>query len=329
MYFAGIVRFYLIVMLLQASDVEENKGRVQRIVGGTDAYQGEFPYQGALFYFDSGIQCGCSLIHSQWAITAAHCTHYKTAADLEVYFGEIDRKKMKPTSSNFHEVLEIHEHQFYDNENECPANDISLLKLKKIEKSMLVSPIALPKFKETNNQEGKLCTITGWGITKQNRLKSPQILRKAEVPIVTNAQCQEMFRESTKKRKKILPGQVCAGFEKGGVDTCQGDSGGPLACLSSSGIPVLFGITSCGYGCAKPSKPGIYTRVSHYLKWIYNITGMVESDTKIKAVTKSKNDEFLFYTIPFLFVTIMLLYCVWTRKFLRKLRKMLHFVLLV
>ena len=322
MYFVRNVRFYLIVVLLQASDVEENNGRVQRIIGGIDAYQGEFPYQGALFYFDSGIQCGCSLIDSQWAITAAHCTHKKIAADLEVYFGEIDRKKMKPTSSNFHEVLEIHQHQFYENMNH--ANDISLLKLKKIEKSAFVSPIALPKFKETNNQEGKLCTITGWGKTKQNRLKLPRLLQKAEVPILINAQCQEMFRESTNKHIKILSGQVCAGFEDGGVDACQGDSGGPLACSSSSGIPVLFGITSFGYGCAKPSKPGIYTRVSHYLKWIYNITGMVESDTKIKAVTKLKNDEFLFYTIPFLLGTIMLLCCVWKRKHLLKLRKILR-----
>ena len=59
---------------------------------------------------------------------------------------------------------------------------------------------------------------------------------------------------------------------QGGIDSCQGDSGGPLACMSSSGTPVLHGITSFGCGCARPDYPGVYTRVASYLEWIYNIT---------------------------------------------------------
>jgi Trypsin len=36
-------------------------------------------------------------------------------------------------------------------------------------------------------------------------------------------------------------------------------------------IPFLVGITSFGAGCASGS-PGVYTRVSSYIKWIENIT---------------------------------------------------------
>ena len=46
------------------------------IVGGTDANLGEFPYQGLLQVEEEtgSFQCGCALINSNWAITAAHCT---------------------------------------------------------------------------------------------------------------------------------------------------------------------------------------------------------------------------------------------------------------
>lgn len=49
----------------------------------------------------------------------------------------------------------------------------------------------------------------------------------------------------------------------------QGDSGGPLQCRSKGGPWIQAGITSWGVGCAKPSYPGVYIRVSDYLDWIY------------------------------------------------------------
>lgn len=49
----------------------------------------------------------------------------------------------------------------------------------------------------------------------------------------------------------------------------QGDSGGPLVCQEGDRWYVV-GITSWGIGCGLKNKPGVYTRVSSVLSWIYS-----------------------------------------------------------
>ena len=67
-------------------------------------------------------------------------------------------------------------------------------------------------------------------------------------------------------------------YNEGGQDACTGDSGGPLLCQTGENSPwIVYGVTSWGYGCGRAGKPGVYTRVNLYNKWITGVTGIVPS----------------------------------------------------
>uniref|UniRef100_A0A3Q3EBZ8 trypsin n=1 Tax=Labrus bergylta TaxID=56723 RepID=A0A3Q3EBZ8_9LABR len=83
-----------------------------------------------------------------------------------------------------------------------------------------------------------------------------QILLHAWVPLLPAWRCKKKYGDRFTGR------MLCAGSlsERHRVDSCQGDSRW-----------VLTGVISWGHGCGNPSFPGVYTRVSRFLRWIDKI----------------------------------------------------------
>ena len=82
------------------------------------------------------------------------------------------------------------------------------------------------------------------------------------VPLLSSDQCSRWLSHSFDAKTEF-----CAGWEDGRTDTCKGDSGGALICLNRNKWS-LYGIVSWGEGCGKPMKPGVYTKVAHFMPWI-------------------------------------------------------------
>merc|ERR1712212_1178037 len=70
-----------------------------KIVGGTEAYAGEFPHQIALLRGGVGgsLMCGGSLVKENMVVTAGHCCDGQSASRLGVRVGTITSMKMTLT----------------------------------------------------------------------------------------------------------------------------------------------------------------------------------------------------------------------------------------
>ncbi|OWK59987.1 Hepatocyte growth factor activator [Lonchura striata] len=140
-------------------------------------------------------------------------------------------------------------------------HDIALIKLKKngqrcAVKSQFVQPICLPESNTVFPDQLK-CQISGWGHKHEN------VLQETLVPLISEEKCRSPEIYGT----ELTENMFCAGYFDSKSDACQGDSGGPLACEEND-ISYLYGIISWGDGCGRPNKPGVYTRVTNYVKWI-------------------------------------------------------------
>lgn len=237
----------------------------QRIVGGEPARPGEFPWQvsigferadGSIFSF-----CGGSLIAPDWVLTAAHCD---VRAGEKVIVGRLD---LATGEGQVIDIAEVKNHESYNPQTN--DSDITLLRLASPASEQ---PIALIEAGTNLAGPDNDLSVSGYGLLEEGGQASSS-LQKVTVPIISNIICQVKYDGTG---VQISDNMLCAGSP--GKDSCQGDSGGPgMVADTGFGDFRLVGVVSFGIGCARPSFPGVYTRVSRFLDWIEDNSGVTSA----------------------------------------------------
>ncbi|XP_067409132.1 plasminogen-like [Emydura macquarii macquarii] len=227
-----------------------------RIVGGCKSNPHSWPWQISLRTSFNMHFCGGTLIAPQWVLTAKHCLERSSRPSSYRIFLGLHTERATESSVQMREVEKMFK--------EPGGADIALLKMSSpavINNEVI--PACLPPENVVVGNRVE-CFVTGWGETQGTGGEG--VLKETEAPVIENKVCN---------RPEFLNGRVhdnelCAGNIHGGADSCQGDSGGPLICADQGGY-IIHGVTSWGLGCAAPMKPGVYVRVSRFVRWIERV----------------------------------------------------------
>jgi Trypsin len=243
-----------------------------RIIGGSNAAAGEFPYQ-VLVSFHGQFICGGSILDGTHVVTAAHCVEndprfepsdypfIHDGSDFTVSYGGVDRGSPGDlTEIGVNHVSVDPRRQRRLGLDEYDSAVLTLASNILPHANTAAIPLATKgqltgAFSASGPND--LSWITGWGDT-DNMGTSPEILKKAQVPLLQDSTCSGAYGSD------FTPSvMLCAGTST--TDACFGDSGGPLAVDVDPGPArnlKLAGITSFGGDkCAEANFPGVYTEV--------------------------------------------------------------------
>ncbi|XP_015181475.1 PREDICTED: trypsin-3-like [Polistes dominula] len=219
----------------------------------------EYSYHVSVQKFGKHI-CSGALIYESWILTTASCVFNLKASDIKIRV----RSESLIKNGDDLDVDNIVIHNHFD---KCiNLNDIALIRLKTPALfGPKLQPIGLPGSADYFIKDNTTVFVTGW----QRKLSQ-------DIPIETELSVISVMTVNQEKCSSVMPSyqplsenMLCAGNMTKGVETCQGDLGAPLMVDQ-----MLIGILSYGLGCETMLHPGVYTRISNYLKWIASNSGV-------------------------------------------------------
>ncbi|XP_068216461.1 uncharacterized protein [Palaemon carinicauda] len=236
----------------------------RRIVGGTEAGFGSFPWQAYIRIGSS--RCGGSLINQYHVVTAGHCVARARPSQIRVTLGDyVLNSNQEPLDPHVYGASDIKVHPNFKFTPQADRFDVAVITLDSpVRYEPHIQPICLPE--KGTDWLGSYAFAAGWGALESGSRARPKKLQVVDVPILDSRLCEDWHRQKG-INVIIYDEMMCAGYAQGGRDSCQGDSGGPLM-IQDSGRWYLAGIVSAGYSCAEVKQPGIYHKVSYTTDWI-------------------------------------------------------------
>ncbi|KAH8281424.1 hypothetical protein KR054_000442 [Drosophila jambulina] len=274
-------------------------GVADRIMGGTNALHGQFPWMAYLYQNENDFTCGGSLIHKReicffgeslvgsyliftiyfnricFDCCSLHCESGNSVSIIFyklIFSLSIDNSyrpssvrlgeyytESRADSSTVYGVSMAFRNRLYNKAEHI--HDIGLLRLDRdVYFNANIRPVCILT-DSMRVPNVNTYTVTGWGKTSVSTSRTSAVLQMLELQDIDINKCYEHMG------LQLNPGQICASNPRG--DTCLGDSGGPLVHrvnVDGTSRYVQFGLVS--YGLSVCTGPGVYTRVHHYVDWI-------------------------------------------------------------
>ncbi|XP_065354166.1 mite allergen Der p 3-like [Calliphora vicina] len=230
-----------------------------RVVNGTATDVTKYPFIVSLRGATGSHSCGSSIIAPRWILTAAHCVSGRSASQLSIQYATT---KISANGENVVAVKRIIMHEDYA-PSRSYANDIALLELEGsfVYNYKTLAPVTLPDpyFEVPQTQQGAPGVLAGWGLNATGGYIQSN-LQEVNLKIYSDAECNSRHNGAT------TADHICGGVDEGGKGQCSGDSGGPLLYNGT----IQLGIVSWSVKpCTVAPYPGVYTKVSHFIDWIY------------------------------------------------------------
>jgi len=128
-----------------------------RIIGGTTARAGQFPYQVSLRTLSNLHFCGATYFTDSWLLTACHCTIKRKPYGFAAHIGALS----KSYDGTKYDIMRVVNHPDYV--ALTMRNDIALIRTDRpITRSATVMPIRLGG---ASVLPGRIAMVSGWGYT--------------------------------------------------------------------------------------------------------------------------------------------------------------------